>query len=452
MVMTQSSRPGLSLAGIGLACTLAIAGWIATPALGGPPKKASACAVTCDTPCQGKAVVVCESDGAKDGWISNAKTFDVALNSDDETAFYFISGDGEKKVKKLRRQKSAGDLDERLARLEQAVERLNKLLGHKDKAAERKAKALKMHLPALQAFPEHPALPALPAAPAAPKIWTDAGGKKFEFRVGDEDAHKDHRHGEGSKKSVARTYKLPKGKLKALTGLMVRQDVPILVSPQGDGIEVHATPKQHKIFKAFVNMIHPKGAKQKKAVSRTHSRLITSDDDGAVIRIETSDDEDADVRVIEIKDGKIYIDGEETDEHSGLHKFMIGDAGKFLGDDAHFYVKGALGHAHDEYMSALDEYGDAIDVLSDMYITVPEMDFDFDVDCDFDGQKLEEMIRGKLKAHGVWSDEIGEQIQKQLQNQIKIIELQAEELETQAEELEEQAELIEIHLEEVPEL
>ncbi len=54
----------------------------------------------------------------------------------------------------------------------------------------------------------------------------------------------------------ARSYDLPEVKLKALTELMILKDVPVLVSPGKDAIEVHGTPPQHKIFGAFVKMIH----------------------------------------------------------------------------------------------------------------------------------------------------------------------------------------------------
>ena len=56
-----------------------------------------------------------------------------------------------------------------------------------------------------------------------------------------------------------RSYSLPKGKLKALTALMVRPDVPVLVSPGKKAIEVQGTPDQHEIFGAFVQLIHPDG-------------------------------------------------------------------------------------------------------------------------------------------------------------------------------------------------
>jgi prefoldin subunit 5 len=55
---------------------------------------------------------------------------------------------------------------------------------------------------------------------------------------------------------VVRSYKLPKGKLGALTDLMVLQDVPILVRPGDSEIEVHAIPEHQMIFEAFCAMIN----------------------------------------------------------------------------------------------------------------------------------------------------------------------------------------------------
>lgn len=64
-----------------------------------------------------------------------------------------------------------------------------------------------------------------------------------------------------------RTYNLPKGKRQALWDLMARQDVPIFVSEDGEGIAVQGTPAQHRVFRAFVDMIHPEGASRSDAGS-----------------------------------------------------------------------------------------------------------------------------------------------------------------------------------------
>lgn len=60
--------------------------------------------------------------------------------------------------------------------------------------------------------------------------------------------------------SVSRTYTLSEGKLRALSDLMSRQDVPIWVTPGEDAIEVLATPQQHEIFAAFLGLIEPGAA------------------------------------------------------------------------------------------------------------------------------------------------------------------------------------------------
>lgn len=69
--------------------------------------------------------------------------------------------------------------------------------------------------------------------------------------------------------TITRSYRLPAGKLQALCALMVRDDVPILVNAGSTEIEVIATPRQHEVFAAFVEMIHPGGGQQP---SRTRAR------------------------------------------------------------------------------------------------------------------------------------------------------------------------------------
>ena len=60
----------------------------------------------------------------------------------------------------------------------------------------------------------------------------------------------------------SRTYKLPKGKLGALSELMIRSDVPVRVSPGDDGITVYGSPAVQAVFEAFIHTIHPQGAKK----------------------------------------------------------------------------------------------------------------------------------------------------------------------------------------------
>ncbi len=61
--------------------------------------------------------------------------------------------------------------------------------------------------------------------------------------------------GRASGGMIVRRYELPARKLKLLTALLVREDVPLRVRPLDDAIEVHGTAGDHEIFSHFVEMI-----------------------------------------------------------------------------------------------------------------------------------------------------------------------------------------------------
>lgn len=54
---------------------------------------------------------------------------------------------------------------------------------------------------------------------------------------------------------MERTYRLPEGRLEALTKLMARQDVPVLIRPGDDGITVLGNAYQQAIFAGFVELL-----------------------------------------------------------------------------------------------------------------------------------------------------------------------------------------------------
>ncbi|MCH7792014.1 MAG: hypothetical protein IID31_07020, partial [Planctomycetes bacterium] len=64
----------------------------------------------------------------------------------------------------------------------------------------------------------------------------------------------------GYSETTAISYTLSRGKLRALTELMAREDVPVLIERDEDRITVHGTKRQHEIFGAFVRMIEPESA------------------------------------------------------------------------------------------------------------------------------------------------------------------------------------------------
>lgn len=288
MVMTQSSRPRISLAGIGLACTLALVGWITTPAWSSPPKEAcdvackhvavaaggaSSCCpqvgTNCDEKCTtivlgGSAPGACERKcGDRSVFVTKPGDEDVWAGTFGSVSYVMASGDDDDQPHYITRRRVHPDdgLEERLARLEETVKKLNQLLG---------GKSVAVCTP--PAAPVPPVAPALPAAPVPPKssVWCTPQAKTI--KVGDDAVGiaVGTSWCSGDKgETVVKAYKLPKGKLEALTALMVRQDVPVLVSPEDDCIEVYGTPGQHKIFKAFVDLIHPKGKKSAKQCKDT---------------------------------------------------------------------------------------------------------------------------------------------------------------------------------------
>ncbi|MGB2987410.1 MAG: M56 family metallopeptidase [Phycisphaerae bacterium] len=308
MVMTKSVKPRLSVSGIAMALVIATTGWFTTPAKSCPPKEkciqaAEAEASAVSAPCKhGKSCKPCK---ARDKFSKARSTFEEYLVAKQShapelaTAYGMLlpphaPGLGMVGGSLLLAGHDEDDLEDRLARLEAELERLaihlSELTGervHKkhakrakvkrekregvkakcekgkhtkakcekgkwDKVKAEKRKRVKVKAPKVRAHkgphppyeapappPRRPRPPRPPRAGFSPDIeFFDAGGDSDETMI--------------------RVYKLPDGKREALTELMVRNDVPILVRPLPEGIEVHATPRQQHIFCAFINMIHPR--------------------------------------------------------------------------------------------------------------------------------------------------------------------------------------------------
>jgi hypothetical protein len=93
----------------------------------------------------------------------------------------------------------------------------------------------------------------------------------------------------GGVPTFLRTYKVPKGKLEALTKLMVRDDVPVIVRTLDDGIEVNATESQHAAFKAFVEMLSAEATNREYKVTEGQrealGELMSRDDVPTRIRV-----------------------------------------------------------------------------------------------------------------------------------------------------------------------
>jgi len=261
MVMTRNLRPRLSVSGLLLASTLAMVGWAAAPARSCPKDqeaskvkgvaiagaaearcggcdKSSPCklcaslckgvncasAATCTKSCDGKPCKTCErSRCAQSTGFTSASTFErymAGRGQGDPAVGYVLAGSG-------------GDeqLEERLARLEERLERLAERLGNPDEG---------------RMDPGPRRAPRVERAPRAPR------GLRAP-RMGRKPLDTPDFIGKGE--AIVRAYHVSSGKLAALVELMARQDVPILIRPRDDAIEVHGTDAQHAAFADFVNLI-----------------------------------------------------------------------------------------------------------------------------------------------------------------------------------------------------
>ena len=302
MVMTATARPRLSVIGIALACALAATTWVSASAWACPPKakkaraaasKCASCTDSCKckckkSECQGKCCSNCATRakaatvGVTDEAKSGLSTFEQYISGKEDS-----KGKKARKAKKAKKAKQAkkakkakaakhkqkpkkdakysvgppaapqnpsytafqrgGDDSRERERFEEQLER----------RLERRLRQLEERL--LERFSEEMEHRIRERPPGVPRNWRplappDAPQPWFGPESDD------------APRSV-RSYRLPEGKLKALADLMIRSDVPVLVTPREDRIEVHGTPAQQRIFRAFVNMIHPPaGADAKEAV------------------------------------------------------------------------------------------------------------------------------------------------------------------------------------------
>jgi hypothetical protein len=266
---------------------------------------------------------------------------------------------------------------------------------------------------------------------------------------------------------VIRTYKLPEGKLKMLTELMIRSDVPIRVRPGETEIEVHATAAEHCVFDAFCAMVNGKDRKKTYKLSEGKLKALTE----FMVR--------SDVPIL-VEAGKQGITVHGTD----LEQIVFGAFVKMIqpgaggeaqatagGDSAHAYAKAMADLAHkyesnavskmaemssmeaafrayeqqakayekqaDKMQREADRFEDKADKLED------DAERLFDDAENARGQKRNEML---VKAEALMHKA------EALRVQADALEAQAEELEAQAEEIEDQAEAIEDEMEELEEL
>ncbi len=292
MVMTRNVKPRLSASGIALLLVVAVTAWLATPAWSCPPKEKRAKAAKVKAPgprapckqCkQCKAGKPCEK---RPGGVGRAlSTFEEHMDLRrgevrrsgvglDLLPHHVALATGLGGLGLAVGGPPGGDLEDRLKQLERELDRLADELAKITESvapgpAKREAKVRekrrerarsRVREPRAPREPRSPCEPCKPCAPCSPCPPSPPcppvppraplpPGPDIGFFMPEADT------GE----TLIRTYRLPDGKREALTELMVRDDVPVLVRPLPDGIEVHGTARQQRIFHAFVKMIHPSG-------------------------------------------------------------------------------------------------------------------------------------------------------------------------------------------------
>ncbi len=222
MVMTQSNRPRHSVTGVAFASTLVLAAWVLAPMFAGTT---AANAAPVDT--------------------ASFDSAGVANDNCDETPRATCSTKKRDNQCKKTCEKKCEHKCPPKCKEPAAPQRVTPL-----------ATAIATPAPRVHAvFSDAAPLPSPPRVPRALTYGGTSVPAPLVF-VGDDDADAgSHRVLLSTLGKEERVYRLSEGKLDALTGIMVRDDVPILVEPVPGGLKVYATPDQHAAFKAFVLLI-----------------------------------------------------------------------------------------------------------------------------------------------------------------------------------------------------
>lgn len=221
MIMTQQQTPRLSTSGIVLALSLAVAGCVATPARSAEQKAPRAAEVA--PPAAPVVVVAPRPQSAAVATVAPTAVITPTPPVAPLASTVVVA------PRSWRRASVGPDerkLAERMERLERQLEKLAQRLERAGPRA-RSSKA------------------APPSSTWRGLIADPSSGGAASYAVVAPPAGRD----------IVATYKLPKGQLEALTKLMVLPDVPIRVRPREGAIEVHGTQADHDRFKAFIGLL-----------------------------------------------------------------------------------------------------------------------------------------------------------------------------------------------------
>ena len=240
MVMTTQIRPGLSVRGLALVGAVGLAAYLATPLLACPPADKRPAKATKEkppkpplsykllVPAAPLAVPTPRAAPAAPGPEPAATTFER-----------FMRDREGRDRKDMSLEERLGELEREIDQLYRELERLPGATGGRGSGGAGIAFAVP------RADIQAPLGSVLGSVVGAPdKSQASGNCLGSAATMGGE--------------TVTRVYRLSEGKLDALVSLMVREDVPILVRPLDNGIEVHASPAQHCIFELFCKLIDGK--------------------------------------------------------------------------------------------------------------------------------------------------------------------------------------------------
>lgn len=255
MVMTKRFAPRRGSFGFVVLAVLAMTGWVATPASSSPTSDDERIE---DLPAQGDASV--EQD---------VRLAFAPPEAKDEPRIAVISGN--------RRGKKADDVDDRFDRLERQVEQLT------------------MQVQELAQLTRN----SQDAYAKGREIWQEHARRQAEMALQFQQQRQANRgrgiRGAPAGNVIIKKYEMPEGILEAFIKLMARDDVPVIISPAKDHVVVHGSPETHAIVGAFITIVSQKSQEQTQAYKLSEGKLKDLSDlmirDDVPVRVRPGEDE-----------------------------------------------------------------------------------------------------------------------------------------------------------------
>ncbi|MGE3182088.1 MAG: M56 family metallopeptidase [Phycisphaerae bacterium] len=255
MIMTNQKQPGFPVMGMLLAASVMVAGWVSLPSEACPPEKKEKCVPAPEEPTP-------DPDGSLFGNNHGAPIPDsvfglLSPDVDDESD---DSADEEDRAAEM------AELEEEMAKLAREMDELRAQMRPRMRAGRGAANAPRLRNPAALRAPRtpraarhpHPAphVQGVPAVPSVPRVQVFSGSAATPLPPTTPTAPRIAGFGGSSGNAkISKRYEMPQEKLEKFTKLMVLEDVPVLVRPLENAIEVQATEAEHAVVGAFIDMI-----------------------------------------------------------------------------------------------------------------------------------------------------------------------------------------------------